>query len=196
MADALPSLAEEEYRALRATIRERGTARSIVMTLTVVSWAAFSLWLNDSGRTPLLSLVALVMLDAGFEAVFSMHVGVERIGRYLQVRYESPDGPRWEHTAMASPPPAASKPVDALFSPVFLVAVGLNLVLACWTGVAGLPLVPDGSDGVAAWNLIALVELAVVFVGHLALVARILGARRFAAGQRQRELEFFKTLAR
>jgi hypothetical protein len=206
LTDAPLPLAEEEYRALRATIRERGTLRPIVMTLTVVSWAGVSVWLQASGAAPLLSLVALVILDAGFEAVFSIHVGVERVGRYLQVRYESADGPRWEHTAMEAPPAAPSKPTDALFSWVFLAACGLNLVLACWlaagaalTGqapeivsTAGSAMSAGAAGDMFTWSPLPVAMLAVLVVAHAAFVLRILGAKKFAAGQRTRELEFFR----
>jgi hypothetical protein len=201
MADAPVSLAEEEYRALRATIRERGTARPIVMTLTVVSWAGVNVWLQSAGAAPLLSLAALVILDAGFEAVFSMHVGVERIGRYLQTRYESANGPRWEHAAMTPPPPASGKPADSLFSTVFLLAACLNLVLACWAVVAVSPIAQAvtssgatlDTPGVAdiSWTPFPMISIGMLVAAHALFVARVFSARTFAAGQRERELQFF-----
>ena len=44
------------------------------------------------------TLVPLLILVAGFEAIFALHVNVERIGRYLQVFHEDDDG--WEQVAM------------------------------------------------------------------------------------------------
>ena len=41
---------------------------------------------------PLATLVPLLVLAAAFECVFALHVGIERVGRYLQVFYED----RWE----------------------------------------------------------------------------------------------------
>ncbi len=34
-------------------------------------------------------MVPLTVLVGGFEAVWTLHVGVERIGRFIQVSYES-----------------------------------------------------------------------------------------------------------
>jgi hypothetical protein len=70
--------------------------------------------------------------------------------------------------------------VDPLFSVVFVVAVFLNFVpIALMTSGGGPEL-----GGVS-------VELGVYGLLHLILVARILGARQFAASQRQRELPLF-----
>jgi len=49
----------------------------------------------------------------GFEAIHALHVGAERIGRYLQVYYEdAPDAPRWETTAMAVGPALPGGGID------------------------------------------------------------------------------------
>jgi len=74
--DSPPSLAVEEYRALRATIRERGTARWIVIALTFVAWGALSSVDRVFAAAPSLTLVPLVVLASGFETVFALHVGV------------------------------------------------------------------------------------------------------------------------
>src|SRR6185436_856611 len=94
-------LAVEEYRALRATIRERGTIRLIVTVLTFVAWSALAVSVQALFATlPVMTLFPLMMLAIGFEVVFAAHVGVERIGRYLYVHHESADSrtsPCWEH---------------------------------------------------------------------------------------------------
>src|SRR5262249_48227793 len=102
MTEMRSELAVEEYRALRATIRERGTARVVITTFTFVAWAALVLTVQAVFPQPVSSLIPLLVLGAGFESVFSLHIGVERIGRYLQARYETPaeGAPAWEHTAM------------------------------------------------------------------------------------------------
>src|SRR5262245_24708088 len=101
MATERPDLAVEEYRALRATIRERGTARLVVTTITFVSWAGLVTATCALNLPAVLGLVPLLVLTAGFEAGFAMHVGVERVGRFIQVRYEGDAGlPAWEHAAM------------------------------------------------------------------------------------------------
>src|SRR5689334_22610803 len=103
--NAVPTgpLGHEEYRALRATIRERGTLRHLTTVITFFVWAATMLWAALSLGAPTFVLVPLLVLAAGFEIGFSLHVGVERIGRYLQVRYERESATLvcWETTAMA-----------------------------------------------------------------------------------------------
>ncbi len=99
------SLAESEYTVLRHTIASRGTARITLLPVTLIGWALVAGTLAVLGNNPAMSLFPLVVLAGGFEAIHAMHVGVERIGRYLQVFYEgSADVPRWETTAMAIGP--------------------------------------------------------------------------------------------
>src|SRR3979490_1608477 len=91
-----------EDRELRATIRERGTARVYIFAGGIAAWGALTIATAALASTPLATLLPLLVLAAGFEGVFALHVGVERIGRYLQVFYEAEDtGARWEHIAMA-----------------------------------------------------------------------------------------------
>ncbi len=171
----LSPLAVEEYRALRATIRERGSLRLFVAALTFVAWAPMSLLVPGLVPNPVLSLIPLLVLAAGFEVVFALHVGVERVGRYIQVYFESDAGdlPSWEHVAMAIGGNAGSG-IDALFAILFLSGTLLNLV------VGGL---------LAARATAA--ELAVLGVLHALFIGRVLSARRFAAAQRQRDLSLF-----
>ena len=169
-------LRTEEYAALRATIRERGTRRMTLVVATVVAWASLALVADIWLGTPVSSLVPLLVLVAGFEVTFALHVGVERVGRYLQVHYEgTPDAPAWEHTAMrfgTVPTPAAGR-VDPLFSALFIFATALNLVPVVLATVG----LPGG-----------LLELGVFGVLHLAFVVRIARARAYASRQRQLDL--------
>lgn len=173
-------LRTEEFAALRATIRERGTRRVSLVVATIIAWAALCLATEVWIATPVATLVPLVVLAAGFEATFALHVGVERIGRYLQVEYEgTPDSPAWEHTAMrfgAVAGPAAGT-VDPLFSSLFIFATALNIVPAVLS-VAGV-------EGGA-------IELAVFGLVHLTLIIRILRARAYAAKQRALDLAALK----
>src|SRR3990170_4795475 len=89
----------DEYSALRATIRERGTARIVLLPLVFIGWAGTAVATAAVITVAVSTLVPLLVLVVGFEAVFALHVNVERIGRYLQVFHE-PDG-GWEHVAMA-----------------------------------------------------------------------------------------------
>src|SRR5262245_25557131 len=99
------NLTESEYSALRHTIASRGTARMILLPVTLIGWALVAGTLTVLGSNPATSLFPLVLLVGGFEAIHALHVGVERIGRYLQVFYEgTSDGPLWETTAMSIGP--------------------------------------------------------------------------------------------
>ncbi len=126
------SLQEDEYRALRDTIRERGTARVWAVVAGIFAWAALTAATAALSSTPVGTLLPLVMLIATFEAVYALHVGVERIGRYLQVFYEAADDrtPRWESAAMAFGRPANAARVDPLFAIVFAIAALFNLAPA------------------------------------------------------------------
>ena len=119
-----------EFAALRRTISGRGTARLIVMPVTCAVWAALATTLFLFGQLPIAALLPLAMLVGGFEAVHALHVGAERIGRYLQVYYENaPDGPQWETAAMTVGPALPGGGVDPLFSVVFVGMAAINLLL-------------------------------------------------------------------
>ena len=161
-----------EYEALRATVRERGTARVVVAWLGVSLWAALVLVLAAVIPLPALSLVPLVALVAAFEAVHALHVGVERVGRYLQVFHDD----AWEKTAMAFGRKFPGAGPDPLFSAVFALAAAVNT----------LPMVSVGPTP-AEWIPLGL--------AHLLFILRIDRARRQAAGQRASDLDRFRALA-
>ena len=48
-----------------------------------------------------LTLVPFLAIATTFEMSFFIHMGIERVGRYLQVLYEA-EGHGWESTIMAS----------------------------------------------------------------------------------------------
>ena len=99
------SLSETEFTVLRATIASRGTARMVLVPAVIAGWAALAIVVILFGDLPVAALPPLAILVAGFEAINALHVGVERIGRYLQVFYEGASGaPAWETTAMAIAP--------------------------------------------------------------------------------------------
>lgn len=185
-----PDLALEEYRALRATIRERGTARLVVTTITFVSWAAVATAACALNLAPVLGLVPLLALTAGFEAGFAMHVGVERIGRFLQVRYESADTlPGWEHAAMkAGANPSARLGVDPLFFWPYVAAVVLNLVVVL---VLEASPTPEASPDLVLIEAAPSPVVVACALLHGAVVARFLAARRVARTQRERDLALF-----
>ena len=169
---------QNEYSALRATIRERGTARVCLFAGGVAAWAAATIATAALASTPVATLLPLLLLAAVFEAVFALHVGVERIGRYIQVFYEADEaGARWEHAAMAFGRPAGAATSDALFTVPFLLAALFNAAPA---------LIMDP----------ARVELVVVGGAHALFVLRLLVARQAAGKQRAIDLERFQQLKR
>jgi hypothetical protein len=165
---------QEEYRALRATIRERGTARSWVFVFGLSVWACLALSTLVLTSIPAATLLPLFVLAGTFEVVFALHVSVERIGRYLQVHYEEPGTDRnWEHVAMAFGPPLAGTGADPLFTALFCLATLFNGLTAVFGGATR-------------------VEMGVVGAAHILLIARIATARWSAKRQRLADLERFQ----
>ena len=170
------SLTESEYTALRQTISSRGTARMALVPVTLIGWAIVAATLTVLGSQPATSLFPLAVLAAGFEAIHALHVGVERIGRYLQVFYEStPGGPMWETTAMSVGPALPGGGVDPLFTALFAFAALVNLIPA---------IVPSPTT----------VELFVLGVLHAGFIARLVRARGAATRQRAVDLESYRAV--
>jgi hypothetical protein len=179
------SLRVEEYRALRATVRERGTTRLIVSAITFVSWATLAVVVYAVSAIPLIAVFPLFVLVAGFEIVFATHVGVERVGRYVQVHYEAPPGelPRWEQVVMKlGREGLPSGGIDPVFSALFATAAILNLAPIALATYGAAPMLVGGLSA----------EFAFYILVHVLFIARILVARRFIQGQRARELELFQ----
>jgi hypothetical protein len=184
-------LALEEYRALRATIRERGTTRALVTTITFVSWAGLSLATAALFVLPALGLIPLLVLAAGFEVVFALHVGVERIGRYVQTRYESgADLPGWEHAAMkiGMSGQAAGGGTDPILVWPFALATALNLLVVL---ILQMDAGPMDAETVGQFEGQTGASFAIYVVLHAVLVVRLIAARRFARSQRERDLQLF-----
>jgi len=168
---SMPPQDSAEYDALRATIRERGTARTWVFVAGLTAWAGLALGASALGVAPLLSVLPLIVLAGSFEAVFALHVSVERIGRYLQVFHA--DG--WEDAAMSFGVPLAGLGVDPLFTSLFAAAALCNFVPvleagpvpAEWVGIGGV---------------------------HLLFLFRLVLARRVSSRQRSADLARFQQL--
>jgi hypothetical protein len=164
----------DEYAALRATVRERGTARMVLVPFVFLGWAGAAIATAAVITVALSTLIPLLVLAAGFEAVFALHVNVERIGRYLQVFHEN-EAPAWEHVAMDFGRQFPATGPDPLFSRLFLFACSVNFIPAALGG--------------ETW------ELLVVGVPHLLAMYRIRMARDFAGRQRADDLKRFEALA-
>ncbi|HEX5109323.1 MAG TPA: hypothetical protein VFV95_12780 [Vicinamibacterales bacterium] len=171
------SLKDAEFRVLRETIASRGTIRHLLLPATIVGWALISGVFLAFGEVSTATLISLAVLVAGFEAIHGLHVGVERIGRYLQVFYERSDGdgPSWESVAMRLGPGLPGAGVDPLFTLVFVAVTLVNLVLVAF------PLRGTLFEGL-------------VVTAHLAFLVRVVRARRAAAQQRAVDLETFTAL--
>jgi hypothetical protein len=167
-----------EFAALRRAIASRSTARIVIAPLTSAVWAAVTLVLVLFSDLPMATLLSLAVLVGGFEAIHALHVGAERIGRYLQVYYEgAADGPQWETAAMTVGPALPGGGVDPLFSVLFIGATLVNLA-------SPLVLVVEPT-----WQ-----EFGVLSLVHATFVFRVVRARVAAARQRAVELESFKAL--
>ena len=168
---------QEEYTALRSTIRERGTTRVWIFVVGMAAWAAVLVATVALAAPPAGMLIPLVVLASTFEAVFGLHVGVERIGRYIQVFYEEEGTPGWETVAMTFGRPAGGIRTDALFSVPFGLAGAMNIV-------PGLLVGPTRE------------ELVFLAGAHALFLLRLVAARAGAGRQRAIDLERFRNMKR
>jgi hypothetical protein len=167
---------EHEFRVLRETIAVRGTVRMVLVPVALFCWALLAGGLVVFSEWPIAAVLSLGVLAGGFEAVHALHVGVERIGRYIQVYYEGDlAGARWETTAMRAGPGLPGSGVDPLFTLLFVAASLANLVVV---------FIPPPSPA----------EAAVPITLHVAFIIRVVRARLAAARQRTRDLETFQRL--
>jgi hypothetical protein len=164
---------QAEYAAMRDTIRQRGTARMVLLPVTFIGWAAAAVATAAVITVALSTIVPLLVLAAGFEAIFALHVNVERIGRYLQVFHEREGG--WEQVAMRFGQKFPRSGPDPLFVQLFVVATSVNF----------LP---------AALGFEQPIEIAVVAIPHLLLIYRFRTAKSAAARQRDEDLQRFEQL--
>jgi hypothetical protein len=166
----------EEYRALRDTIRERGTARHWIVVFGFGVWAALTLGAVALVSPPVATLLPLLVLVVVFEVIFAIHTGVERVGRYVQVYFEAAEETaRWEQVAMAYGRAYGGGGIDALFTPVFWTAALLNFIPAMLSGPAAID-----------WVVVGAV--------HALFIVRVGSARRQAGRQRAVDLERFSRL--
>jgi hypothetical protein len=172
-----PNIELEEYRQLRATVRQRGSLRVVLFVVTMGTWAVVAGLVGTFISLPLASLLPLIVLVSGFEAVHQLHVAVERIGRYLYVRYESGmERPMWETAiaAFAAGHRPSTRPADAIFSLVFIAAVAVTFLISVMG--ATLP------------------EMAGIGAIHALAIVRIISARIAAKRQRAEDQKRFEEI--
>ena len=157
---------------MRDTIRQRGTVRMVLVPVTFIGWAATAVATAAVITVAISTLVPLMVLAAGFEAIFALHMNVERIGRYLQVFHETDGG--WEQVAMAFGTRFPGSGPDPLFAQLFVFGVSVNFVPAALGG--------------------EVLEVALIAVVHLAVIYRIRMAKGISARGRAQDLERFEQL--
>jgi len=166
----------EEYRALRATIRERGTTRAWMLLAGFAMWAVLTTATAALAEWPMATLLPLLILAVAFETVFALHTGVERIGRYIHVFFEQEGAdPGWEHRIMAYGETTREAAADPLLASYFWLATCANVIPAIFAGP-----VP--------------IEWGVVGTIHALFILRVGVARRQAARQRAVDLARFRQL--
>jgi hypothetical protein len=175
-------LPDAEYDALRQTIRSRGGTRPLAFLLGFSTWAVVLAGVLAWLPNPMASVIPLLVLLATFEVVRSLHLGVERIGRYLQVFYEegasgsAPTAtPAWEHTAMIFGPSVPGAGVHPFFLPLFLLAGLANFLAVVFPG----PI---------------MIEVATLAVPHVAFVIWMIYCDRGMRKQRATELARYRAL--
>jgi hypothetical protein len=162
-----------EYEAMRATIRQRGTARMVLVPAALAGWAALTIGAAAVITVALSTLIPLLVLVAAFESVFALHINVERIGRYLQVFHERAHA-GWEHVTMEYGRRYPAGGSDPLFGRVFILATSVNFFPAALGG--------------EAW------EVAIVAVCHFVFIYRVRKAQSLAASIRAEDLRRFEAL--
>jgi hypothetical protein len=172
----------EEFRVLRETIRSRGGLRLAAALAALVGWALTLVAVLAWVPNPIAGSIPLVLLLAGFEVNRMMHLGAERIGRYLQVFFEDfvaagADKPAWETTAMAFGPAVPGAGGHPLLLPVFLIATVINMLAV---------VLPDPTP----------IELGVMSAPHAAFLIWMTVSDRAMRRQRARELARFQELRR
>lgn len=169
------TIREAEFAALRQTIAARGTVRVALSVATLVAWGAMALVQGLLADLPLLALIPLTTLSGGFEGVWALHTGVERIGRFIQVTYESAGDASWETTSMRASPGLPGSGADPLFTVAFAVASLVNL---------GVAFVAEPTP----------LEIVLLFAAHAAMLLRLARARMVAGRQRRADLEAFRAV--
>jgi hypothetical protein len=171
-----------EFETLRATIRARGGARPWAFLAGISAWAALLILVLIWLPNPIAAAVPLLVLVATFEVVRSLHLVVERIGRYVQAFFEEGsaiDGPlvppAWERTAMIFGPRVPGVGVHPFFLPVFLLATVINLLAV---------VLPDPIP----------LELGAMLLPHVAFVVWMIYCDRAMRKQRATELARYRAL--
>jgi hypothetical protein len=159
-----------EYDSLRAAIRVRSVAGPALLVFTILGWAALTLWVFTTDVVSAAALVPLIVLAAGFEALYQLHVHTTRLALYLHVAYDA----TWETTSLSYRQRFGAFGSNSLFAALFILATLVNFVPAAVSGA------PE--------------ELAGIGIAHALLVIRIILASRRATRLEAEDLERFRSL--
>ena len=172
----------EEFRALRASIRERAIARVLLLAMTWLGWAALATAIMLVVPAPLLLTVPLVVLLAAFEVNLGTVRAAERVSNYLRVVFEERRAVSGWEIASAD---LASRYPSSVGDPLF---VWVFIAVLCANYLCVVIAIPETADPTARAREDSL-DLALVTALHLALVVRFVLARRLLHAGRTRELE-------
>ena len=144
----------------------------VLVPVVFIGWAAIAVATAAVITVALSTIVPLLVLAAGFETIFALHMNVERIGRYLQVFHDRDGG--WEQVAMAFGKRFPASGPDPLFAQLFVFGVSINFLPAALGG--------------------EVLEVAIIAAIHLGVVYRIRMAKSVAAKGRAEDLQRFEQL--
>ena len=174
----------EEFRALRATIRERTTARVQLVVLVWVAWAALALAIMLVVPAPLLLLVPLALLLAGFEANLRVVRGTDVMAAYLRVTFEEDRGvPAWETASARLDRRGRATRDDPLFIWIFVALVAASYLCVV--------LASGETAEASARNRQDVVDLALVTASHVGVAIRFVVARRWLQAVRRADGDRF-----
>jgi hypothetical protein len=178
----------EEFRALRASVRERAIARVLLLAMTWLGWAALATAIMLVVPAPLLLTVPLVVLLAAFEVNLATVRAAERVSHYLRVVFEERRAVSGWETASAD---LASRYPGSVGDPLFL---WVFVAVLCANYVCVVIAIPETADPARARE--DSLDLALVTALHLALVLRFVLARRALRAGRTRELDRLRAVTR
>ena len=156
----------EEFRALRASIRERAIARVLLLAMTWLGWAALATAIMLVVPAPLLLTVPLVVLLAAFEVNLGTVRAAERVSNYLRVVFEERRAVSGWESASAD---LASRYPSSVGDPLF---VWVFIAVLCANYLCVVIAIPETADPTARAREDSL-DLALVTALHLALVAQV-----------------------
>ena len=172
----------EEFRALRAAIRERTSARLLFLAIAWVGWASLATAIMLVLPAVPLLVLPLVVLLAAFEVNLAIVRGAEHIAAYLRLAFEERRAvPGWETASADLARRYPKSDADPAFFWPFVAVLGANyLCVVLAVGETADPAIHVREDSL---------DLALVTALHAAVLVRFVLGRRWLVGGRERELQ-------